>query len=346
MYCSNCGTELQPNQAVCAKCGTRVPFTRAQPAAAVAAMARPADVPYADFWVRLGAFVIDSILLTIIWLLVPVVVRMAGLPVWLGLLPVLVYFLYYALFESSNSQATLGKMALGIKVTDLQGERIGFGRALGRSMAHIISNFMFFIGYLVGAFTAKRQTLHDMVAGTLVVRKRFEPEEVANAGPAPSSGSMLVVGIVIAAFAGIFIIGILAAIAIPAYQDYTIRAQVIEGLNAANPYKLAVARAYAAGTELPSMSTQTLQLSPPANLQYVASIEVISGAIEIKYGHRANRLIADKSLVLIPASTRDQTVVWICGHAPTPVGTTPSIENGAQYTSLAEKYLPRNCRGM
>jgi len=158
MYCSNCGTELQPNQAVCAKCGTRVPFTRAQPAAAAAATVRPADVPYADFWVRLGAFVIDSILLTIIWILVPVVVRMAGLPMWLVLLPILVYFLYYALFESSNSQATLGKMALGIKVTDLQGERIGFGRALGRSMGHIISNFMFFVGYLVSAFTAKRAT--------------------------------------------------------------------------------------------------------------------------------------------------------------------------------------------
>src|SRR5690349_11658787 len=81
MYCSNCGTELQPNQAACAKCGTRVPLMRgAQPAAAVA---RPADVPYADFWVRLGAFVIDSILLTVIWVLVPLAIRMAGLPVWL-----------------------------------------------------------------------------------------------------------------------------------------------------------------------------------------------------------------------------------------------------------------------
>src|SRR5262249_10139734 len=158
-----------------------------------------------------------------------------------------IYFLYYALFESSSTQATPGKMALGLKVTDMQGERIGFGRALGRSLGHIISNFMLFIGYLVSGFTAKRQTLHDVIACTLVVRKRFEPEEIANAGPAPSGGGMLVVGIVIAGFAGIFIIGVLAAIAIPAYQDYTIRAQVTEGLNAAAGYKVAVAQAYADG---------------------------------------------------------------------------------------------------
>jgi hypothetical protein len=120
---------------------------------------------------------------------------------------------------------------------------------------------------------------------------------------------------------------------------------VAEGLTAASPYKIAVARAYAAGTELPEVSSQSLQLPPPANLQYVSSIEVISGAVEIKFGKRANRLIADKALVLIPAATPDQTVVWICGHAPVPEGSAPSIENGAQYTSLPDKYLPRNCRG-
>jgi uncharacterized RDD family membrane protein YckC/Tfp pilus assembly major pilin PilA len=345
MYCSNCGTELQPSQAVCAKCGTRVPLMKTQPAGGRAAVARAVDLPYADFWARLGAFVIDSIVLTLIWVLVPLAVRAAGLPVWLALLPTFIYFLYYAWFESSSSQATLGKMALGIKVTDMQGERVAFARALGRSLAHLISNFMFFIGYLVSGFTAKRQALHDVIAGTLVVRKRFEPEEIANAGPAPSGGSMLVVGIVIAAFFGIFMAGVLAAIAIPAYQDYTIRAQVTEGLSAAGAYKVAVAQAYSDGAEWQSISTQSLKLAPPANLQYVSAIDVISGAIQIKYGKRANRLIAEKSLVLIPATTRDRDVAWICGRAAAPPGTVPAIADGAQYTSLANKYLPSACRG-
>jgi type IV pilus assembly protein PilA len=140
-------------------------------------------------------------------------------------------------------------------------------------------------------------------------------------------------------------IGVLAAIAIPAYQDYTIRAQVTEGLNAAGSYKSAVAQAYADGAEWQSISTQSLKLSAPANLQYVQSIEVISGAIQIKYGNRAHRLIANQSLVLIPAATGDRAVGWICGRAAPPSGMVPAIENGAQYTSLANKYLPSACRG-
>ena len=60
---------------------------------------------------------------------------------------------------------------LGIKVTDLEGNRISFGRALGRNLAKIISVLTFYIGYIMAAFTAKKQALQDMIAGTLVVKK-------------------------------------------------------------------------------------------------------------------------------------------------------------------------------
>src|SRR5262249_20754024 len=153
---------------------------------------------------------------------VPLGAKAAGLPVWINLLPPLVALLYSTILESSSLQATIGKLAVGIKVTDLRGERIGFGQALGRALAHLISNFTFFIGYVVCGFTPKRQTLHDLIAGTLVVRKKFEPEEVANAGPAPAGGMGVAIAI-IGAFFVIMMIGILAAIAIPAYQDYTVR---------------------------------------------------------------------------------------------------------------------------
>ena len=79
-------------------------------------------------------------------------------------------FLYFALMESSTNQATVGKMALGIKVTDLEGNRISFGRALGRTFAKILSGLIIFIGYIIAAFTEKKQALHDMIAGTLVVK--------------------------------------------------------------------------------------------------------------------------------------------------------------------------------
>jgi uncharacterized RDD family membrane protein YckC len=73
--------------------------------------------------------------------------------------------------ESSGSQGTLGKMAVGIKVTDLYGNRIGFGKATGRFFGKIISFFILLVGYLMVAFTQKKQGLHDMMAGCLVVNK-------------------------------------------------------------------------------------------------------------------------------------------------------------------------------
>lgn len=80
-------------------------------------------------------------------------------------------WLYYALMESSVKQATLGKMALGIVVTDLAGNRISFGRATGRYWAKLISALTLLAGFVMAGFTAKKQALHDMIAGCLVVTK-------------------------------------------------------------------------------------------------------------------------------------------------------------------------------
>jgi uncharacterized RDD family membrane protein YckC len=79
--------------------------------------------------------------------------------------------LYFPVLECSSLQATPGKLALGIKVTDMQGNRIGFGRALGRNLAKIISAIILYIGFIMAGFTQKKQALHDMIAGCLVVAK-------------------------------------------------------------------------------------------------------------------------------------------------------------------------------
>lgn len=80
-----------------------------------------------------------------------------------------VQWLYYALMESSVKQATLGKMALGIKVVDYSGNRISFGKASGRYFGKILSGMILCIGYLMAGFTEKKQALHDMLASCLVV---------------------------------------------------------------------------------------------------------------------------------------------------------------------------------
>ena len=80
-------------------------------------------------------------------------------------------WLYFALMESSSKQGTLGKMAIGMKVTDLNGNRISFGKASGRFFGKILSGIILYIGFIMAGFTEKKQALHDMLAGTLVVMK-------------------------------------------------------------------------------------------------------------------------------------------------------------------------------
>ncbi|MBL7873054.1 MAG: RDD family protein [Cyclobacteriaceae bacterium] len=89
--------------------------------------------------------------------------------VWL--LAIIIQVLYFTFMESSKMQATVGKLALGLKVTDLQGNKLDFTKALIRNLSRILSNFTMLIGYIIAAFTEKKQALHDIIAGTLVLKK-------------------------------------------------------------------------------------------------------------------------------------------------------------------------------
>jgi len=83
----------------------------------------------------------------------------------------IISLLYFSLMESSKTQGSLGKMAMGIKVTDLEGNRISFGKAFLRAIGKVLSGMIMYIGYIMAAFTEKKQGLHDMIASTLVVKK-------------------------------------------------------------------------------------------------------------------------------------------------------------------------------
>jgi uncharacterized RDD family membrane protein YckC len=129
---------------------------------------------YAGFWRRFAAWLIDYILVGVVTGILVAILGAIGGDAGTGfgyILSVIGSLLYYSVLESSANQATVGKMALGIQVTDLQGNRISFGRALGRTLAKILSGLILLIGYIMAAFTAKKQGLHDMIAGTLVVKK-------------------------------------------------------------------------------------------------------------------------------------------------------------------------------
>ena len=141
------------------------------------------------------------------------------------------------------------------------------------------------------------------------------------------------------------IIGILAAIAIPAYQDYTIRAQVTEGLNLAGAVKAGVAESFAQRGVWPANNTEAGLDATPTNIsgKYVNSITVNAGRIEIAYGKQANAAIVGKTLFITPGTSLNQDVSWICGDHATPAGVTAAAV-GVLPGDLTQKYRPNVCR--
>jgi uncharacterized RDD family membrane protein YckC len=122
---------------------------------------------YAGFWKRFAAILVDLIILGLVD---GVLSGMFGNPLG-NALGALVGWLYFATMESSERQATIGKMALGIYVTDLDGHRVTFARATLRYFAKIISAVILMVGFLMAAWTDRKQALHDIIANTLVLSR-------------------------------------------------------------------------------------------------------------------------------------------------------------------------------
>ncbi len=202
MFCSNCGTANADGATFCTQCGKPV-IVAASPAPTSysgtppTATAYPPQLFYAGFWLRFVAYLIDSVILGIVcMILIVVVIFASGIAAMLRNLPenptpdmflrgafvlailaliaviTAITWIYYAWMESSPSQGTLGKMALGLIVTDMQYRPVSFARASGRFFAKFITGLIpLWIGYIMAGFTAKKQALHDIIASCLVLRK-------------------------------------------------------------------------------------------------------------------------------------------------------------------------------
>jgi uncharacterized RDD family membrane protein YckC len=190
MYCQKCGAPNDDPAVFCKKCGTALQKTN--PTSGTTAPTYPAAVQYAGFWRRFAAALIDGLITAPVSFVIQMVlgispfsgglVRTLDTPdelfrylvryIVAHSLVMVLAWLYSALMESSRYQATLGKMALGIVVTNMNGQQISFGRATGRYFGKIVSCIILLIGYFMIAFTQKKQGLHDILADCLVVVKR------------------------------------------------------------------------------------------------------------------------------------------------------------------------------
>lgn len=207
MFCTRCGVQVAEGNRFCQVCGQEAgaavaaappdSVTFSPPVATNEPV--PARLPYAGFWEGVAAYLIDGLILGIPFGILALVLiflfggfgmmmrrnpmdsRAAaaslvgpvfalffvGMVVFVGL-----QWLYFAGMESSERQATLGKSVMSLRVTDYEGKRISFGHATGRFFAKIVSGMVpFFIGYIMVAFTARKQALHDLIAGTLVLKR-------------------------------------------------------------------------------------------------------------------------------------------------------------------------------
>jgi uncharacterized RDD family membrane protein YckC len=209
-FCRKCGKPQVQVPPVSAQVGgTQVPPPMIPPAAGQVPTGYPPPPPaaaaefrgYAGFWIRFLAVIIDGAVVSAVmiplWIVfggvmiaalgvhptVPSIPPVPGEPpdvrAFMGVLPMLVMFwpvgiavswLYEALMTSSPRQATLGKMALHLKVTDKDGRRLSFLHATGRHFAKWINGFTMNIGYIIAGLTERKQGLHDMIAGTYVIR--------------------------------------------------------------------------------------------------------------------------------------------------------------------------------
>ena len=139
----------------------------------------PDHVAYGGFWIRVVAYIIDGILLTIVC---GVADRLLGIDIlatdWdhydplANAISLVIGWLYFALLESSERGATVGKMVMGLRVVTSDGQRLSFMNATGRYFAKILSAIILCIGFIMVAFTDKKRGLHDMIAGTLVIKTR------------------------------------------------------------------------------------------------------------------------------------------------------------------------------
>jgi type IV pilus assembly protein PilA len=147
----------------------------------------------------------------------------------------------------------------------------------------------------------------------------------------------------------VFVLGILAAIAIPAYQDYTLRAQVSEGLMLASPVKAAIERSYrqTGAAPLDRAAVGLPADASGATGKYVESVDVVDGTILVTYGLEANARLAGRAVALQPYVGPGDSIVWRCGAAPVAGGTVPMAPDapGADFaTEIEPQLLPSGCR--
>jgi type IV pilus assembly protein PilA len=205
-----------------------------------------------------------------------------------------------------------------------------FGQALGALLYWVISFAVTFVIIPIFANAIYHWHVKRRIAALAVGAPSQDAVLQRVIGQSATAGLPVIVGV--ACLYAVFVVGVLAAIAIPAYQDYTIRSQVAEGLNLAATVKASVAQAYADSNDWPA-DLQSAGVTATPDGKYVDSIEVSDGTILVHYGKAANAKISGRTVSLHPVENTEG-VDWTCGYAA----------GSDTQTDIEPRYLPTGCR--
>jgi uncharacterized RDD family membrane protein YckC/Tfp pilus assembly major pilin PilA len=286
-----------------------------------------ATLPYGGFWVRLAAHVVDGFIISIGIFVIAFILGLAAAmlggggggggevaSIGITLAMVALGQLYHAYFVSSAKMATPGKRLCGLYVTDVEGHRLSFGKALWRNIAAVFSYLTLYIGFIMAGFTERKQALHDKIAGTLVHRQ-------------PGSSAAIVIVIVLVLFFGVFVIGVLAAVAIPAYQDYTVRAKMSGVITAMDAVKTPIAE-YAANkgqwpTTWEQVGANPMRQVPETSRSLVEEIRLEQGGAVVG----VVKIQGKQGQIRVAPKQPGDRVEWTCTASPE-----------------IRKYVPIKCR--
>lgn len=187
MFCAKCGTRVAPEAVQCTLCGTLLPGHDASELRTPDSMLVLEPVRYGGFWRRFVALLLDTLVLYFPAATIRVLLGLPAVNLFNTInvdssatmlassLELFIDWFYAVLFVTSPARATLGMMVMDLQLTGLAGERVSFARATGRYFAQFLTIATVGIGYVIQPFTSRRQTLHDMLSSTVVVRPAPAP---------------------------------------------------------------------------------------------------------------------------------------------------------------------------
>ena len=269
---------------------------------------------YGGFWIRFAAYFMDGMIVGITLFVLAFVWTLTtgrefatkfGDVMTLGM--VALGQIYHAYFVSSARMATPGKRLCGLYVTDVEGHRLSFGKALWRNIAALFSYLTLCIGFIMAAFTERKQSLHDKIAGTLVHRQ-------------PGSSAPVAVVIVVAMFLVVVVGGILAAIAVSSFDEYAVKAKVSGVVAEMSRAKAPIAGYAAEKGAWPTTWDQVrldgegtpLEQVPRASREFVKDIRLEQGGA-IVATVRVDQ--TEGQLRMVPSKVGD-SIEWTCTSSP------------------------------